>query len=112
MGLERVDAEADHLDAAAVELGLDACHLTELGRADGREVLGVGEQHTPTVAEPLVERDRPLRGLGDEVGGFVTQLQRRCAPIHLVLLCSVRTSWSSVRSIASGGSESVEDEPP
>ena len=58
VGLERVDAQTDHLDAAAVERELEAGDLAELGRADGREVLRMGEEHAPAVAEPLVEADR------------------------------------------------------
>ena len=68
-----VDGQADHLDSAALELRLDARHVAQLGGAHGREVLGVAEQHTPAVAQPLVEADRALRGLGGEVGGLVAQ---------------------------------------
>ena len=69
----RVDREADDLDAAAVELGLDPGHVAELGRADRREALGVGEQHGPRVADPVVEVDRPLGGLGLEVGRGIAE---------------------------------------
>ena len=40
------------------ELLLEACHGAELGRADGGEVLGVREEHSPAVADPLMEVDR------------------------------------------------------
>ena len=63
----RVDREADDLDAAPVELGLDLRHVAELGRADRREVLRVREQHRPRVADPLVEPDRAFGGLRLEV---------------------------------------------
>ena len=48
-GLDRIDTQADDLDAALVELRLDAGHVAELGRADGREVLRMGEQNGPAI---------------------------------------------------------------
>ena len=56
------------------------------------------ENSTPQPSPSHSWNEIVLRGLGDEVGGLVTQLQRCCAPIHLLLLCFVRTSWSRVRS--------------
>ena len=41
MGLARVDAQADELDVALGELGLDLGHVAELGGADRGEILGV-----------------------------------------------------------------------
>ena len=41
LSVDRIDAEADDLDVALVELGLQLRHVAELGRADGREILGV-----------------------------------------------------------------------
>ena len=79
--LDRVDAEADDLDVALVELGLELGHVAELGRADRREVLGVREQDAPGVAEPLVEADVAFGGFGLEVGGGVADAKR-----HLILL--------------------------
>ena len=75
VAVDRVDRQADDLDVALVELGLDLGHVSELGRADRREVLGVAEEHAPRVAQPLVEVDRALSGLGGEVGGGVAQSQ-------------------------------------
>ncbi len=76
--VERIDAEADHLDAAPIELVLDPGDLAELGGAHRREVLRMGEQHAPGVAEPFVEPDRAGGGLGAEVGRLVAQLQCGC----------------------------------
>ena len=83
--VERVDRKADHLRVALVELALQAGDLAELGRADRREVLRVREEDSPSVAQPLVEVDRAVGGLGGEIGGDVAQL--KC---HLCLLFSVR----------------------
>jgi hypothetical protein len=71
--LDVVDREADDLHVALVELGLDLGHVAELGGADRREVLRVAEQHTPRVAEPLVEADLALGGGGGEVGCGVAE---------------------------------------
>ncbi len=75
MVLDRVDAEPDDLAVALLELGLEPGHVAQLGRADRREVLRVGEQDRPAVADPLVEVDRAFRGLGREVRCFVAYPQ-------------------------------------
>ena len=54
-----IDAEADHLRVALVELRLERRDGPELGRADRREVLGMREEHRPRLALPLVELDGP-----------------------------------------------------
>jgi hypothetical protein len=81
--VDRVDREADDLDAAPVELRLDARHVAELGRADGREVLGMGEEDGPGVADPLVEADPALGGVRLEVRCRVAELQ--CHRLILLL---------------------------
>jgi hypothetical protein len=70
---DAIDAQAEDLDAALVELGLQLGHGTELGRADRREVLGVAEEDGPVIADPLVEADLALGGRGGEIGGGVAQ---------------------------------------
>ena len=47
VALARIDAQADELDIALGELGLDLGHVAELGGADGREILGMREQDRP-----------------------------------------------------------------
>ena len=71
VALDGVDGEADDLGAALGELAFEAGHGAELGGADGGEVLGVREEDGPVVADPLVEVDGALGGVGGEVGGFV-----------------------------------------
>lgn len=68
VGLDRVGRQADELDAALGELGLELGEGTQLGGADGGEVLGVGEEDNPVVANELVEVDGALGRLGLEVG--------------------------------------------
>ena len=63
------------LDVALGELGLDLGHVAELGRADGREVLRMGEEDRPLVADPLVKLDLSLGRLGGEVGSDVVDTQ-------------------------------------
>src|SRR5262245_7327633 len=71
MAVHGIDAQADDLDPALVELGLDPCHVAEFGGADGREVLGMREQHGPGIADPVVKADAALGRIGLEVGcGF------------------------------------------
>ena len=73
MAVDRIDAEPDELGVASGELGFDLGHVAELRRADGGEILGVGEEDRPAVADPVVEVDRPLGGLGGEVGRGVVK---------------------------------------
>ena len=67
--LDTVGAETDHLDATGSELGLELGESTELGGTDGSEVIGVGEEDGPAVADEVVEGDGTGRGLSIEVGG-------------------------------------------
>src|ERR1035438_2068339 len=64
-------AQADDLDVALGEFRLHACHGAQFGGADRREVFGVREQDGPTVADPVVKVDRPLRGFSGEIGGRI-----------------------------------------
>jgi len=69
--LDGIDREADDLGSALGELAFEAGHGAEFGGADGGEVLGVGEEDGPVVADPLVELDGAVGGVGRKVGGFV-----------------------------------------
>jgi hypothetical protein len=80
MGLARVDAQADELGVALGELGLDLGHVTELGRADRGEVLRMGEQDRPFVADPVVKADLALRGFGGEVGSSLIEAKGHGIP--------------------------------
>jgi PAS domain S-box-containing protein len=73
--VDRVDAQADQFAVSLRELGLDLRHVAQFGGAHRREVFRVREQDRPTVADPLVEVDRPLRGRGGEVGGRIVDSQ-------------------------------------
>ena len=53
--VEAVSGQADNLDAAVGEVGLAAGNLSELGRADRGEVVGVREEDR---LEPLSVRDQ------------------------------------------------------
>ncbi|MCY1504967.1 hypothetical protein D9M68_391580 [compost metagenome] len=86
MPVERIDGEADDLDAAPVEFRLDARHVAELGGADGRVVLGVREQDRPGVADPVVKPDGAIGRSDLEVRCEVIDCKRHdtlqcvCAP--------------------------------
>ena len=56
----RVHAQADDLGVALFKFRLQSGHVAQFGGADGREILGVGEQHGPAVAHPFVEIDCAL----------------------------------------------------
>ena len=69
VAVDGVCGEADQLDAAPGELGLELGKGAQLRRADGRVILRVREQDDPVVADELVEVDRALRRFGLEIGG-------------------------------------------
>ena len=71
MGLAWVDAEADELGVSPGELRLDLGQVAKLGGADRGEVLRMGEQDRPLVADQVVKPDLAVRGFGFEVGGGV-----------------------------------------
>lgn len=75
VGVDCVRGEADELDAALCELGLELGESAELGGADGRVVFWVGEEDYPLVADELVEVDGTLCGFGFEVGGCGAQTE-------------------------------------
>ena len=75
VAVDRIDRQADDLDAALVELRLDLGHVAELGGADRREILGVREQHRPLVADPVVEFDLAFGGLRLEIRRGVVDRQ-------------------------------------
>ncbi len=78
VAVDGIDGETDDLCAALRELLLEASDGAELGGADGREVLGVGEENGPAVADPFVEVDGALRGFGGEIGSNIVDAERHC----------------------------------
>ena len=71
VAVDRIDAEPDQLGVALGEFGLDLGHVAEFRGADRREVLGMGEQDRPAVADKVVEVDRSLGGLRHKIGRSV-----------------------------------------
>ena len=76
VAVDRVDAQADELRVALRELGLDFGHVPELRRAHRREILRMGKQNRPAVADPLVEVDGALGGLRLEIRRGVVDAKR------------------------------------
>jgi hypothetical protein len=68
MRLNGVGRQADQLDAALGELGLELGKGAQLGGADRGLVLGVGEEDNPPVTDELMEVDGAVGCLGLEVG--------------------------------------------
>ena len=71
MILDRINAERDDFCVAPREFGLNSGHVAEFGGADRGKVLGVGKQHRPLVADPLVKIDPALGGLGLKIRGLI-----------------------------------------
>lgn len=75
VALDGVCAQTDQLDAALGELWLELGKGTQLGGADWRVVLWVGEEDDPVVADELVEVNWAGGGLGLEVWGDGAQTE-------------------------------------
>jgi hypothetical protein len=73
---DRINAKPDDPAIALLELRHQPGHVAEFGRADRCEILWMGEQNRPAVADPLVQIDDALRRLGGEVRGFGVDPQR------------------------------------
>ena len=69
MRVDGVGAEADELDIAFGELGLQFCEGAELGGTHRGVVFGVGEEDNPGGADEGVEVDGAGGGVGLKVGG-------------------------------------------
>jgi hypothetical protein len=78
VALHRIDREADDLDATPVELRLDLGQVPQFGGADRGEVLGMREQDGPFVADPFMEADAALGGVGLEVWCLAANAEQRC----------------------------------
>lgn len=55
VGGDRIDAHRQDLDVTTLEVLHEPRHAAKLGRAHRRVVGGMREQHSPMVAEPLME---------------------------------------------------------
>jgi hypothetical protein len=75
MRLDGVGGQTDQLGVALGELGLQLGEGAQLGGADGRVVLRVGEEDNPVVANELMEVNGALGGVGLKVGGSGTQAE-------------------------------------
>src|SRR6516164_2905272 len=75
VAIDRVDAQADDLDVTPVELGLDLCHVTELGRTDRGEILWVRKEHGPGITDPVMEADAALGRFCLKIRGDIADLE-------------------------------------
>lgn len=98
MRIEVVRGETDDLDATGSKVGGTTSDLSKFSCADlgnrnwelgvsertsgggehtyGCKVCGVGEENSPLVADPLVEVNGTVCGLGFEIGGDRTEAER------------------------------------
>ena len=66
--VDGVGAQADQLDVALGEFGLEFREGAQLGRADRGVVFGVREENDPGIADEFVEVNGAVGGVGLEVG--------------------------------------------
>src|SRR5678816_816038 len=78
--VDRVDAEADDLDIAFVEVGFELGHIAELGCAYRRKVFRVREQDRPLVPNPVMKTNPTFGCFGLEVRSDGANLQRHLSP--------------------------------
>ena len=73
VGLDRIDADGDGLDAPLGEFGLERSSTAQFGGADGGEIRRMGKQHDPAVASPGMELNVALTRSLFEIGSLVAQ---------------------------------------
>src|SRR5690606_374377 len=96
--LDRIDRQADDLDAALVEFALQLGDRAELGRADRGEILGVREQDDPIAACPVMKADFALGGVLLEIRGDVTDTDaHRGLPCGRLMEAIVYPAWICAR---------------
>ena len=88
MGLDGIGRETNQLDTTLLELRLQLCESTELGRAHGGVVFGMGEQNDPAITNKLVEVDWTSGGFGLEVG---------CSGAQAETMKAWLAKWTSTR---------------
>src|SRR5215467_8602228 len=91
MVVDRVHTESDDLAITPLELRHQPRHIAEFGCADRREILRMGEQDRPPIADPVVETDVSLGRFGAEVRDFRIYSQRHDASPSFDSPCE---SWS------------------
>jgi len=68
---DTIDADADRLAVAFVELRLEPGHVSEFGGAHRGEIFRVRKHYCPAVANPLVKADWPLGRIGRKIRRLV-----------------------------------------
>ncbi|QTK78653.1 hypothetical protein AT6N2_C0807 [Agrobacterium tumefaciens] len=80
MALDRINRDANDLDATLLKFRLQSAHRAKFRRANRREILRMRKQHRPAVTDPVVKAHRTMCGLGREVGCYIVDTQA-----HLML---------------------------
>src|SRR5690349_5618869 len=68
-----VDAESNHFHAALFEIRFTARDVTELGGANGSEILWVREENCPAIANPFVEANWAFSCICCEIGCYIAK---------------------------------------
>jgi len=72
---DRIDREAYDLDIALVEFRFEARHGAELGGADRREVLRMGEQDGPRIPDPVMKANVAFSRVCCKIPGGIANLK-------------------------------------
>src|SRR6516225_4399694 len=80
MAFEWIDRQTDNSNAALVKVRFDLGHVTKFGGAYRREILRMGEQHGPGIADPVVEANFAFSGLRLEIRRDVIDCESHHAP--------------------------------
>lgn len=75
MRVDRVRTQPDQFDPTLRKFGFELGEGAQLGGADGRIVLGMGEENDPFVTDEFMEVDGPGGGVGFEVWGYGTEAE-------------------------------------
>lgn len=89
MRFDGVCRQTDQLDASLGELGLELCESAQLGGADWSVVLGMGEENSPLIANPVVEINGAIGGFRLEIGGSGAQ-SKSCYSVNMIAVIETR----------------------
>src|SRR5262249_61733658 len=67
----RVDRQADNLDAASVEFRFESRHRAEFGGADRRKIIRIRKQELPITSDTVMESNLAFRSLDVDISSGI-----------------------------------------
>lgn len=84
-----VCGQTDQLDASLCELGLELCESAQLGGTDWSVVLGMGEENSPLIANPVVKINGAIGCFRLKIGSNRAQ-SKSCYSVNMIAVIELR----------------------